>query len=109
MDKVNENGMKRILALGSAIELGDPNVAGKSLANIVLFLLRRIPPHQRPNAIRKMILKFKLMSADEIAGKNMKPFSSMGQSITFIKTILAGHDKFYVRRVLDSIVRNLVY
>jgi hypothetical protein len=103
------NRVQRILALGSALELGDPNVAGKSLAEIVLFLLRRIAPHQRPNAIRKMIIKFQTLSSEEISGKDMKPFSSMGQSISFIKNVLAGHDALYVRKVLDAIVRNLVY
>jgi len=103
------NRTERILALGSAIELGDPNVAGKSLADIVIFLLRRIPEHQRPNAVRKMILKFQLLNSQEIASKNMKPFSSMGQSISFIKNVLAGHDPLYVRKVLDAIIRNMVY
>lgn len=103
------NRTARILALGSALELGDPNLAGKSLADIVLFLLKRIPPHQRPNAIRKMIIKLRMLPADDISSKNMKPFSSMGQSISFIKNVLAGHDVDYVRKVLDSIVRNLVY
>lgn len=103
------NRIERILAFGSSIELGDPDIAGKSLADIVLFLLRRIPPHQRPKAIRSMVIKFNTLSSEEISNKNMKPFSSMGQSISFIKNVLAGHDALYVRKVLDSIIRNLVY
>jgi len=103
------NRTQRILALGSALELGDPDIAGKSLADIVLFLLRRIPVHQRPNAIRKMLIKFRIMNSEEIASKDMRPFSSMGQSISFIKNVLSGHDPLYVRRVLDAIIRNMVY
>lgn len=103
------NRAQRILAFGSALELGDPDLAGKSLADIVMFLLRRIPPHQRPNAIRKMIIKFRTINSEEIADKDMKPFSSMGQSISFVKNVLSGHDVQYVRRVLDAIIRNLIY
>lgn len=103
------NRTQRILALGSALELGDPDIAGKSLADIVLFLLKRIPAHQRPNAIRKMLIKFRTMNSEEIASKDMRPFSSMGQSISFIKNVLSGHDPLYVRRVLDAIIRNMVY
>lgn len=103
------NRTQRILAFGSALELGDPDLAGKSLADIVMFLLKRIPPHQRPNAIRKMIIKFRTISSEEIAEKDMKPFSSMGQSISFVKNVLSGHDVQYVRKVLDAIVRNLIY
>lgn len=103
------NRDQRILALGSALELGNPDVAGKNLAGIVMFLLKRIPPHQRTNAIRKMIVKLRVLSSEEIASKDMKPFSSMGQSISFIKNVLSGHDKLYVRKVLDSIIRNMVY
>jgi len=101
--------IKRILALGSALDLGDPDNAGKSLAGIVMFLLRRIPPDKRPNAIRKMIIKFRTIGVEDIAAKKMGPYSSMGQSISFIKNVLAGHDVNYVRRVLDSIVRNMIF
>lgn len=104
------NRTQRILTLASAIEYGkDPETAGKSLASIVSFLLKRIPEDKRTNAIRKMIIKLRLMNSEEIAGKDMKPYSSMGQSISLIKNILAGHERMFVRRTLDSIIRNLIY
>jgi hypothetical protein len=78
------------------------------LAKIVLFLLRRIPPDKRVNAIRKLIIKFRTMSSEEIANKKMQPYSSMGQSISFIKNVLSGREKHYVRNVLDAISRHLV-
>jgi hypothetical protein len=104
-----ENSIKRALKLASKLELGNPDVAGKSLAEISKFLLKRIPEHKRPDAIRKMIIKLRIMNAEEIADKDMKDYSSMGQSLSFIKNVLAGNDKDYIRRVLDAIIRNMVW
>jgi len=104
-----EDSIKRVLKLASKLELGNPDVAGKSLAEISKFLLKRIPDYKRPEAIRKMIIKLRIMNAEEIASKEMKDYSSMGQSLSFIKNVLSGHDKDYVRRVLDAIIRNMVW
>ncbi len=98
-----------MLKLASVLELGDPDMAGKSLADIAIFLLNRIPEHKRPDAIRKMIIKIRTINVDETSNKDMKDYSSMGQSLSFIKNVLSGHDKEYIRKVLDSIIRNMVY
>jgi len=103
-----EKSAERVIKLASVLELGDPDKAGKSLADIALFLMSRIPDHKRTEAIRKMIIKIRIMNAEEISSKKMKDYSSMGQSLSFIKNVLSGHDKVYVRRVLDAIVRNMV-
>jgi len=101
------NSFDRMIKLASVLDLGDPDLAGKSLADIVLFLLRRIPSGERPKAISSMIAKVRNINSQEVAGKNMGDYSSMGQSLTFIKNVLSGHDEGYVRRVLDSIIRNM--
>ena len=106
---MEQKRIDRVIKLANVLELGDPDIAGKSLADIALFLLKRIPEHKRPEAIRKMIIKIRKMNAEEIAEKKMKDYSSMGQSLSFIKNVLSGHDKAYVRKVLDAIVRNMVY
>ena len=54
-----------------------------------------------------MITKIRALIPNEIAGKNIPDYSSVGKSISFIKNVLAGHDSGYVRAVLDSIIRNL--
>jgi hypothetical protein len=97
----------RIILLASTLELGHPDNAGKSLADIVLFLLSRIPEEKRQSARFKMIQKIRTLMPNEIAGKNMPDYSSIGQSISFIKNVLAGHDSGYVMAVLESIIRNL--
>jgi len=97
----------RMIKLAGAIDLGNPDMAGKSLADIVLFLMRRIPEGSRAKAISSMIAKVRDINAQEVSGKQMGDYSSMGQSLTFIKNVLAGHKEGYVRRVLDAIVRNL--
>jgi len=97
----------RIILLASTLELGHPDNAGKSIADIILFLISRIPEGKRYSAKYKMIQKIRTLMPNEIAGKKMPDYSSIGQSISFIKNVLAGHDSGYVMAVLDSIVRNL--
>jgi len=100
--------IRKILITATVLDLGNPDAAGKSLADIVLFLLRRIPEHKRVSAIRKMVMKLRVLNAEEISMKDMRDYSSMGQSISFVKNVLSGHRVDYVRRVLDSVIRNMV-
>jgi len=90
-----------------SIDMGRPEKAGKGIADIVLFLLRRIDPAKRPRAVAK--LKYKILNLDEkeIASKKTPEHASMGQAITFIKTILIGHSPQYIRSILTNIYRNL--
>ena len=97
----------RIILLASTLDLGHPDNAGKSIADIIKFLMSRIPEGKRQSAVYKMINKIRALMPNEIAGKNMPDYSSLGQSLSFIKNVLAGHDAGYVRSVLDSVVRNL--
>lgn len=94
------------LAAG-VIQMGDPSNAGRGIADIVKFLLTRIEPTKRPKSIRK--LKFKILNINEreLSNKKTPNSASMGQAITFIKTILIGHSPLYIRAVLNEIVRNL--
>ena len=98
---------KTIKLARTIIEMGTPEVAGKGIADIILFLLKRIEPENRAKAIRK--LKFKIWELDEIniSSKKTPASASLGQALTFIKTILNGHNPHYIRSVLSNIVRNL--
>ncbi len=109
MDKKAIEANYRIIAIAYSTNLGDPIIAGKSLAEIIKFLMRRIPENKRGQAIGKMITKIRIMDSKDVATKKMMPYSSMGQSMSLLKNILAGYDSVYIRNVLDSIIRNLVY
>ena len=61
----------RIILLASVLELGHPDNAGKSLADIILFLLSRVPEEKRQSAKYKMIQKIRTLMPNEIAGKDM--------------------------------------
>lgn len=89
------------------IEMGDPQTAGKGIADIVKFLLRRIDESKRSSAIERLKMKILNLNESEISSKKTPPSASLGQSITFIKTILIGHDPAYIRQVLNFIYRNL--
>jgi hypothetical protein len=91
----------------ATIEMGSPESAGKGIADIVKFLLTRISPEKRPQVYKSMRDKIRKLNPTEIASKKTPASSSMGQSITFIKTILIGHDSRYIKNVLDNIINHL--
>jgi hypothetical protein len=91
----------------ATIEMGSPESAGKGIAEIVKFLLTRISPEKRPQVYKSMRDKIRKLNPTEISSKKTPASSSMGQSITFIKTILIGHDSRYIKNVLDNIINHL--
>lgn len=91
----------------SVIEMGDPIQAGKGIAQIIKFLMERISIENRRASISKLRDKIWFLNEQEISSKKTPESASMGQSITFVKTILNGHNPDYVRTVLENIVRNL--
>lgn len=102
-----EDSERAILKAASAIELGDPEYAGKYLADLVKFLTRRISPERRNLSMDNLKKKIYYLNEYNIASKKTPPSSSLGQSITLLKTILLEHSPEYIRKVLNSIVRHL--
>jgi hypothetical protein len=98
----------RLIKLGQAsMDLGDPSTAGRDIAIIIKFLLRKIPFEQRP--MRMMSLKQKILALreNEMSLKKSPSTAAMGQSITLVKILLNGKDPNYIRRTLEHIVENL--
>lgn len=91
----------------TVVELGDPGIAGRNLADIVRFLINKISPLKRGKSITNLRNKIWALNEYEMANKKTPPTASLGQSITFIKTILNGHHPLYIRRVIQEIVRNI--
>lgn len=98
---------RKLIKSAAAGELGDSALVGRYLADIIRFTLNRVPADRRPKAIQSLKMKFSGINENDIASKNMPPFASIGQSITFVKHILFNQDAHYVRDVLDNIVRAL--
>jgi len=87
--------------------LGDPKTVGNYLANIVKFILNRISPAKRQKSLNKLKQKFYYLNENELGSKKMPASSSLGQSITFVKTVLFNHNPRYIREVLNNLVRYL--
>lgn len=102
------NNDDRILKLAAAtIDLGDPVQAGKGIAEIVKFLLKKIDLKNRPNSQYKLRQKIWNLNEYEMSSKKSPASASLGQSISFIKNILNGHNASYIRSILKEIVGNL--
>jgi hypothetical protein len=101
--KIDENLVKN----AAISELGNPVLVGKYLADIIRFTLNRISPEKRPKALNSVKNKIYALNENDIANKNLPASSSMGQSITFVKTILFNHNPKYIRNIINNIVRNL--
>lgn len=101
---------ERIFKLAqNIIHMGSPEIAGKGLADIVSFIMKRVPGAQRSKAIASLRQKILDLNEKNIAVKKVPETASFGQAITFIKTVLNGHDPAYIRKVLTSISANLQY
>jgi len=98
---------KKLVKNAALAELGDPAIVGKYLADIVKFTLTRISPEKRPGAINSVKQKLYALNDRELSDKKMPASASMGQSITFVKTVLFNHDPSYIRAVLNNLVKNL--
>ncbi len=101
------NCAQRIHKMGEILNVGTPEAAGRGIADIVKFLMETVKPEKRHDYTYKLRDKIWHLNENEIAIKDLPPSSSMGQSITFIKTVLMGHDPRYIREVLKYIVVNL--
>jgi hypothetical protein len=100
--------MERIYKLAAVvIQMGEPETAGRGLADIVIFLLGRIKEDKRKEAINSLRTKIWNLNEHEISSKKTPASASLGQSITFIKTVLNGHNPAYIRQILTYIVKNL--
>jgi hypothetical protein len=98
---------KLVKIANTSIEMGDPNIAGKRLAEIIKFMLKRIKPESRPKIYEKMREKILLLNPDEISNKKTPATSAMGQSLTFLKTVLIGNEPYYIRQILINIAKNM--
>jgi hypothetical protein len=98
----------RILKLGQlAMELGNPESAGRAIAEIILFLLRKIPFEQRLMRIMSLKQKILALRENEMSMKKSPPTAALGQSITLVKTLLNGKDPNYIKNTIEHIVGNL--
>lgn len=91
----------------STLELGSAESAGKHIADMIRFLMTRISPEKRSKALNKLRYKIWTLNEHSMGAKKTPNYASMGQSITFIKTVLNGHDPAFIRDILSHIVRNL--
>lgn len=93
--------------VAGAIEMGDPLYAGKYIASMITFLMRRISMERRSKAMNNLKNKIYAINEFDISRKKMPASSSIGQAISLTKNLLMMHPPQYVRAVLNSIVSNL--
>jgi hypothetical protein len=98
---------KKMVKNAAVSELGDSRAVGAYLANIVHFILARVPAEKRLQARDSLKQKFALMNTDEVASKHLPDSAAIAQSITFVKHVLFNHDSNYIREVLNALVNTL--
>lgn len=91
----------------TALNLGNPQLAGKGIANIIGFLMQRIDSGKRTKLISKLKQKIWNLNELELYSKKTPDTAALGQAITFLKNVLLGHQPAYIREVLRYVVLNL--
>lgn len=100
-----EDDKRAMEKAASAIELGDPEYAGRYLSDVLKFVMRRISPERRQKSIDNLRKKVYYLNEYQLAARRVPPSSAIGQSITLLKHILLEHKPQYIRAVLNSVVK----
>jgi hypothetical protein len=98
---------KAMIKSAAISELGNAELVGRYLSDIVRFIMNRIPAEKRQQATEVLKKKFSNLSEIEISSKVLPQAAAYGQAITFVKHVLFNQDSKYVRTVLDSLVKSL--
>lgn len=98
----------KFIKSASAIELGNPEYAGKYLSDIMKFVMQRISKENRPRSLHSLKNKIMAINENEIANKKVPNSAAIGQCITFLKHILLNHNPMYIRQVINNIAKHLV-
>ena len=80
-----------MVKVGNAIEMGNPEEAGRFLAGLIQFLVKRISPERRQKSIDGLKRKIYYINEFDIASKRVPASSSMGQAITLVKNLMLEH------------------
>lgn len=88
-------------------ELGNANLVGKYLSDIIKFILNRAPTEKKNLYLNKVKNKINQLNENDLANKHMPVSASIGQSITFVKHVLFNQKPQYIKSVLNEIVSNL--
>lgn len=102
-----EDDMRAMKKMASAIDLGNPEYAGKYLSDVLKFVMRRISQEKRVKSLENLRKKIYYLNEYEMASKRVPASSAIGQSITLLKHILLEHDPKYIRTVLNSVVKHI--
>ncbi len=98
---------KDLIKEASITELGSPERVGEYLSSIIKIILTRISPLNRAKALLNVKNKIYNLNSNELANKKMPASASIGQAITFIKTILFNQNPEFIRQVINSTVSRL--
>lgn len=104
VSKIQER-MFKMAAL--TLDMGSPRTAGHGIAQIIKFLMRRVPQNRHQELTKKLRAKIWQLNDYSISSKKIVPTTALGQSITFIKNVLMGHNPAYIREVIKNITINL--
>ena len=99
--------LDKIKKTASVAGLGDPVAVARYLSDIIKFMISKISTAKRQGVLNKLKRKFYYLNEHEISSKKMPASASIGQSITFVKTVLFQQQAAYVRQVLNNLVRYL--
>lgn len=98
---------KKITKNAAVSELGNINLVGKYLSDIIKFILSRVDSSKRNDYLLKVKSKLNGFDENDLATKEMPMSAAIGQAITFVKHVLFNQDAKYIRSVLNEVISNL--
>lgn len=105
--KESSSNSKMIKIAQTLVEMGNPELAGKAISNVIKFLITKMPESERSNAVQRIRNELLSLPVNEISSKKMPASASIGQSISLIKNTLSGKDPDFIRKVIENATRNM--
>ena len=80
---------------------------GKTMADMVLFMVAKIKPENRQRSLSNLISKIYYLNEHELASKKLPAGASIGNSILLCKTMLMGREPSIIRAIINNMINHL--
>jgi len=87
----------------AAIDFMSPQEAGRDIAAIINYLLKRMPIETLHESKIKVLRKINELSSADMASKKMPATASFGQAISFVKNMLSGRPGDFIESTLKYV------
>lgn len=84
-----------------------PKYVADELYKIIRIMITRLPYESRQNAFLSLRDKFREINVVEVSNKRSPGGAVIGTSLSLVKNMLNARDPYFIRLVLDDLIRKM--